>query len=396
MIRAYKGLFLLFILVLFISGNRAFSRDYETSGRELTRQESEIKRLKEALTEPELATKLWALRCLARYPAAVSCPVMLEQFQKPMTEDTIVLRCAIVYAFGQMQELSITATNQIVQLLTMDLAKYGWTPPEVFKKELDDFRKNTSGKKDNDPELARIHRERITESRQKMLENYNQKLNWGLLHLRTMQVVGKYKCQDAGDELHKLITAKELPIVYKAIDTLKLLNNFDLNEKLTKNSINYWQPECRAQVIYAISELSSPYGRNTPSDGSEWLKKCTFRLVADEVTKAGQTNDRLVKALNIMDILSQPDCRIYDFASETNLMKEFTDLTNMFKANNPEIMLYDYDLIIKFIKDEMLMRALYNIHGDILKPPAVIITTTPGSVPQPEPQLEKEKAASSK
>jgi hypothetical protein len=356
---------------------------------------SEIERIKEALGEKDLPTKIWAIRSLAKYPHSISGPLLMEQFNKRLSEDTLTIRCVVVYCLGQMEYLP--AIPQLVQLLKMDLDKYGWTSPEVFKEELDEVRK-LAGEKDKDgqpiitpsPKL----RERIANTRQKMLQNYNQKLNWGLLHIRTMQVLGKFKTKEATDELYRLITAKEIPLSYLAIDTLKLINDPKVIELLTKDSIIYWQPQFRERVIYTITELTSPYRKSIPYEGTEWLKKSLFNLIAEEVNKADQSNDRLIKALNIMDLLSRPNCQIYDFSSENNLMKEFTDLTNLLKNKNSEIMLYDHDLLIKFIKDEMLMKALYNIFGDALRPAATIITPTPSytpDTPKVTPPPDKEK-----
>jgi hypothetical protein len=362
------------------------------SGRVFSETDSEIKRLKEALNEKDLATKIWAIRSLVKYPPALSGPLLLDEFNKRLSEDTLNIRCVIVYCLGQMEYTP--AIPQLVQILKMDLDKYGWTPPELFKEELEDLRKLCGGKKDNDPVLAPNLRERLANTRQKMLENYNQKLNWGLLHIRTMQVLGKFKSKEATDELYRLITTKEIPLSYLAIDTLKLTNDPKVIELLTKDSIIYWQPQFRERLIYTITELTSPYYKNSTHEGTEWLKKSLFKLITDELNRAGQSNDRMVRTLNIMDLLSRPNCQIYDFSSENNLIKEFTDLTNLLKNNNPEIMFYDHDLLIKFIKDEMLMKALYNVFSDALKPSQVIITLTPSytpEAPKSEPANEKDK-----
>ncbi|MDI6732464.1 MAG: hypothetical protein QME51_00485 [Planctomycetota bacterium] len=399
----YKACCILGITGIILSG--ILINNYALSQRTTppTRQEMEIQRLKEALNQKDLATRLWALRSLAKYPASISIPVLLEQFARPMAEDTIALRCAVVYCFSQMEILPTEARDILVGLLKKDLNSYGWVQPEVFEEELKELRGKTGsappraeqgGGGDEGASLSASRRERIQNVRAKLLENYDQKLNWGLLHLRTMQTMDKFKCQQSSDELYRLITVKEMPIAVVAIDTLKTLNNPQVFEKLAKNPILYWLPEARGWVSYAITELSFPYTRQSPREGTEWLKKCLYRLVAVEVTKPGQTNDKLIKALNIMDILSRESCQVYDFTGENNLMREFMDLVNMLKRDNPEIMLYDHDLIIKYIKDEMLMRAMYNIYGNVLKPPPMIIvptgpttpsggsTVTPGTTPE--------------
>lgn len=359
--------------------------------------ENELKRLKEALNEKDLTTKLWALRRLAKHPAYVSGPILLEQFNRLLTEDTLAMRCVIVYCFGQMEYQP--AIPQLVQALKMDLSKYGWTPPEVFQEDLAEQRRMANVKKDKagdssiPSDTPANRRERIINARQQMLVNYNQKLNWGLLHIRIMQIMGKSKVKEASDELYRLITAKEIPIAYLSIDTLKLINDPKIIETLTNNSIIYWQPHLRERVIYTMTELSCPYRKAEDYESTEWLKKSLFKLVAEEVNKPGQSNICLIKALNIMDMLSKPNCQIYDFSSENNLMKEFTDLTNLLKANDPEIMLYDHDLLIKFIRDEMLMKALYNIFSDVLKPPVPIIIQTPSSTLPPETAPKTEPSA---
>lgn len=354
--------------------------------------ETEIKRLKEALDEKDLATKLWAIRRLGKHPQSVSGPILLEQFNKPISENTLTMRCAIIYCFSQMEYQP--AIPQLIQILKMDLSKYGWTPPEFFKDELKELREQGSVKKEKDGSspipvsTAPNLRERLANTRRKMLESYSQKLNWGLLHLRTMQLLGKFKVKESGEDFYRLITTKEIPIAYLSIDTLKLINDPQIIELLTKDSIVYWQSHLRERVIYTMTELTAPYRKSEECKGTEWLKKSLFKLVAEEVNKPGQSNDCLIKALNIMDMLSNPNCQIYDFSSENNLMKEFTDLTNLLKANDPEIMLYDHDLLIKFIREEMMMRAMYNIFSDALKPPTVIITSTPSVTPETAPKPE--------
>ena len=358
--------------------------------------ETEIKRLKEALDEKDLSTKLWAIRRLGKHPQSVSGPILLEQFNKPMSEDTLAVRCAIIYCFSQMEYQA--AIPQLLQIIKMDLSKYGWTSPELFRNELKELRENGNVKKEKDgsspiPDAtAPTLKERMLNTRKKMLESYSQKLNWGLLHLRTMQLLGKFKVKEASEDLYGIVTAKEIPIAYLSVDTLKLIDDQKIIELLTKNSIIYWQPYLCEWVIYAMTELTSPYRKIEECKGTEWLKKSLFKLVAEEVNKSGQSNDCLIKALNIMDMLSNPNCQIYDFSSENNLMKEFTGLTNLLKANDPEIMLYDHDLLIKFIKDEMMMKAMYNIFSDALKPLQVIITLTPSFTPEtmPKPEIKPE------
>jgi len=363
--------------------------------------ETEIKRLKEALDEKDLATKLWAIRRLGKYPQSVSGPILLEQFDKSLSEDALAVRCAIIYCFSQMEYQP--AIPQLLQLVKMDLSKYGWTQPEFFRDELKELREHGNVKKEKDgsslmpDSMAPTLKERMINTRKKMLESYSQKLNWGLLHIRTMQLLGKFRVKESGEDIYRLITAKEIPVAYLAVDTLKLIDDPKIIELLTKDSIIYWPPHLRERVIYTMTELSAPYRKTEECKGTEWLKKSLFKLVAEEVNKPGQSNDCLIKALNIMDMLSNPNCQVYDFASENNLMKEFTGLTNLLKANDPEIMLYDHDLLIKFIKDEMLMKAMYNIFSDALKPPPVIITPTPSFTPEipPKPEMpppaEKEK-----
>lgn len=363
--------------------------------------ETEIKRLKEALDEKDLATKLWAIRRLGKYPQSVSGPILLGQFDKSLSEDALAVRCAIIYCFSQMEYQP--AIPQLLQLVKMDLSKYGWTQPEFFRDELKELREHGNVKKEKDgsssmpDSMAPTLKERMINTRKKMLESYSQKLNWGLLHIRTMQLLGKFRVKESGEDIYRLITAKEIPVAYLAVDTLKLIDDPKIIELLTKDSIIYWPPHLRERVIYTMTELSAPYRKTEECKGTEWLKKSLFKLVAEEVNKPGQSNDCLIKALNIMDMLSNPDCQVYDFAPENNLMKEFTGLTNLLKANDPEIMLYDHDLLIKFIKDEMLMKAMYNIFSDALKPPPVIITPTPSFTPEipPKPEMpppaEKEK-----
>ncbi|MEW6026198.1 MAG: hypothetical protein AB1599_02740 [Planctomycetota bacterium] len=359
----------------------------------------EIKRLKEALDEKDLATKLWAIRRLGKHPQSVSGPILLEQFNKPMSEDTLTLRCAIIYCFSQMEYQE--AIPQLLQVIKMDLSKYGWTPPELFRDELKELREHGNVKKEKDgsspipDSTAPTLKERLVNTRKKMLESYNQKLNWGLLHLRTMQFLGKFKVKESSEDIYRLVTAKETPVAYLAVDTLKLINDQKIIELLTKDSIIYWQPHLRERVIYTMTELATPYRKADECKGTEWLKKSLFRLVAEEVNRPGQSNDCLIKALNIMDMLGEPNCRIYDFASENNLMKEFTGLTNLLKANDPEIMFYDHDLLIKFIKDEMLMKAMYSIFSDVLKPLPMLITTTPSAAPEsaPKPEMKPETPA---
>jgi hypothetical protein len=372
-----------------------------TDGFASINMETEIKRLKEALDEKDLATKLWAIRRLGKHPQSVSGPIFLEQFNKPISEDTLAIRCAIIYCFSQMEYQA--AIPQLLQIIKMDLSKYGWTPPEFFRDELKELREHGNVKKEKDgsspiPDAtAPTLKDRMLNTRKKMLENYNQKLNWGLLHLRTMQLLGKFNVKESSEDLYRLITAKEIPIAYLSVDTLKLIDDQKIIELLTKDSIIYWQPHLRERVIYTMTELTAPYRKPEEYKGTEWLKKSLFKLVAEEVNKPGQSNDCLIKVLNIMDMLSNPSCQIYDFSSENNLMKEFTGLTNLLKANDPEVMFYDHDLLIKFIKDEMLMRAMYNIFSDALKLPPVIITPTPSftpeTAPKPEmpPSAEKEK-----
>ncbi|MFH1226367.1 MAG: hypothetical protein V1701_00510 [Planctomycetota bacterium] len=356
----------------------------------VTDVDAEILRLKEALNERDLPIKLWAIRSLAKYQQSLCGPILLEQFERPMSEDTLIIRCAIVYCFYQMEYRP--AIPQLVQLLKMDLTKYGWPSPEVAKEQLDEFRrigaikkdsnptKKDTDKKDNDPSLGTNLREQLENARRNMLMSYEQKLNWGLLYIRTMQTLGRLRAKEASDELYRLTTTPEIPISYMAVDTLKLVDDQKILDLLTKNSLLYWRSQFREQAIYTITEVNSPYRKKVPYEGSEWLRKSLFKLVVDAINVPGQSNDCTIKALNMMDILSKPNCQIYDFTSENNLIKEFMDMTNGFKRNNPEVMLYDYDLIIKFIKDEMMMRALYNIFGDVLKPPPVIVIQTP-SVP---------------
>jgi hypothetical protein len=364
-----------------------------------TDADAELKRLKEVLQdERDVATKLWILRRLATYPAHISGPILLEQLNKSMVKNTLVMRCAIVYCLGQIDYQP--AIPQMVEALRLNLSKYGWTPPEVFKEELVELRRLSDVKKDEkdgkystpSPSLTPAdRRERLATARQRLLENYEQKLNWGLLHLRIMKIVGKFKAKDATDELHKLIITNEIPISYMAIDTLKLIDDPKAIETLNKNSALYceWEPYRRERVIYAMTELSCPYRKPEEYEGTEWLKKSLFKLIANEINRPGQSNICLIKALNIMDMLSKPICQIYDFSSENNLMKEFTDLTNLLKGNDPEIMLYDHDLLIKFIREEMLMKALYNTFDDVLKPSPVIIIT-PSSTPPSEPPTKTE------
>ena len=358
--------------------------------------ETEMKRLKEALDEKDLATKLWAIRRLGKHPQSVSGPILLEQFDKSLSEDALAVRCAIIYCFSQMEYQP--AIPQLLQILKMDLSKYGWTPPEFFRDELKELREHGNVKKEKDGSspmpgsMAPTLKERMINTRKKMLESYSQKLNWGLLHIRTMHLLGKFRVKESGEDIYRLITAKEIPVAYLAVDTLKLINDPKIIELLTKDSIGYWQPHLRERVIYAMTELTAPYRKTEEYKGTEWLKKSLFKLVAEEVNKSGQSNDCLIRALNIMDMLSNPNCQIYDFSSENNLMKEFTDLTNLLKTNDPEIMLYDHDLLIKFIRDEMLMKAMYNIFSDALKPPQVIITPTPSFTPEttPKPEIKPE------
>jgi aryl carrier-like protein len=355
--------------------------------------ESELKRLKESLESPNLKTKLWAVRRLARHPAWISGPILLEEFKKPITQNTLIVRCAIVYCFGQMEYT--VSIPQLVELLKMDLSSYGWTEPEVFKEELKGFRRGKDssapggpggpgGRRDNPSALDR-RSELIANTRQKMLENYEQKLNWGLLHIRTMQVIGKFKAKEASDELHKLMIATAVPLSLIAADTMKLIKDPKSEELLLKG---VWQSYWWSQLLYVMTELTSSYDKNLQYDGTEWIKKSIFQLISDELDRPGQTSEGLIKALNIMDLLGKPKCEIYDFSSEVNIMKEFVEFTSMLKGNDPEIMLFDYDLIIRFIRDEVKMKALNNIFSDILKPSPVIIVPTPSHDTPVEPKPE--------
>ncbi|MFH1230361.1 MAG: hypothetical protein V1709_02570, partial [Planctomycetota bacterium] len=75
-------------LSLFVLLNNSQS---ETKERVFSRldTDSEIQRLKEALNEKNLQTKLWAVRSLAKYPQSLSGPLLMEQFDKYISEDTL-------------------------------------------------------------------------------------------------------------------------------------------------------------------------------------------------------------------------------------------------------------------------------------------------------------------
>jgi hypothetical protein len=338
----------------------------------------QIERLKQAIKERDKETRLWAIRSLAKYPPSTSGPILLEQLRN---ETYLDIRCVIVYSLSETEYKE--AIPDLVSILKTKLNDYKITPPEVYQEELKKLRGEipARGTQDISPEdlpaFKRLQKP-MAEIRQQMLESYNQKLNLGLLHIRTMQALGKFKSKEATDELYHLIFTPSIPIAYLAIDTLKLINDPKAIKLLSTGQLGDWEKQYRERINFALTELNTPYSQSRSRKGTEWILKSMFMLAQAEVDKPGQSVTTLMKALTITMLLSNPAGNLYNFSSEDNLMMEFINLANLLKGNNPEIMLYDYDLLIKYIKDEMLTRALYQTFQDVLKPPLSILVPTPG------------------
>ncbi len=330
----------------------------------------QIDRLKQALEEKEKSTRIWAVRSLTKYPSSISGPILLKRLKD---ETDLAIRCAIVHSLDKIKYWE--AERDLVFILKTKLKDYNIRPPEYYQQELEKLRK---GIRDTDetpkkPKELRGIQKRIAETRKSMLQSYDQKLNLGLLYFRTMEALGQIKSQEATEELYRLVFHTSIPVAYMAMDTLKIINDPKATDLMAKGKLRDWEEEHRERINFALTELTTPYNRLNPHKGTEWILKSIYMLTQSEVNKPVQTSDRLMKTFTIMILLSNPKCNLYNFSDEDNLMIEFIDLANALKGNNPEIMLYDYDLLIKYIKDEILTRALYQTFGDVLKPPPPIL-----------------------
>lgn len=332
---------------------------------EVQKAAKQMERFQEALKEKDETIRIWAVRGLAKYPSSISGPILLKQLRE---DNYLSVRLVIVYSLGEVNYKE--AIPDLINILKGRLCDYILLkPPEFYQEKLNEIRRRIKDKRN----------EEIAETRSQMLESYNQKLQLGLLYIHTMQVLGKFKSKEATEEIYRLLFDTSVPIAYSAIDVLKMINDPKAIELLSKGKLSYWDPPYRERLTFALTELNTPYNQPRPCKGTEWILKSIFMLSKAEVERPGQSDACLRKVLNIMRLLTDSSCTPYKFSGEDNLMMEFISLANLLKGNNPEIMLYDYDLLIQFIKDEMQTRALYQTFQDVLKPQPQIAVPTGGS-----------------
>jgi len=371
---------------------------------EAQKSAKQIERLQDALKEKDESIRIWAIRAIAKYPEHISGPLLLKQLKE---ENNLAVRCVIVYSLGELEYKE--AIPDLINVLKSSLCDYtSLKPPEVYQEKLTDLRKRLMSVDQQNEKRAIMSNGRLTKEQKQraleelmsrttaasvekqreiaeitsqMLESYKQKLNLGLLYIYTMQALSKFKCKEATKEVYRLLFDPSVPLAYAAIDTLKVINDPKAIELLSHGNLIDWDPSCHERLSFALTELNVPYSQSRPRKGTEWILKSIFMLSKAEFERPGQSNDLVMKALNIMRLLSDPACTPYKFSGEVNdnLMTEFIDLTNLLKANNPEAMLYDYDILIQFIKNEMQKRALYQTFQDVLKPPPQLAVPTPGS-----------------
>ncbi len=217
----------------------------------------------------------------------------------------------------------------------------------------------------------------IKQTQVDIAESSKQKTNLDLVYLRSIEALGKMRTIDeaAINRLYNLIFTDNIPVAFMAIDALKLINDSQIITLLAREKLSDPTHTAFKRASLALTELSAPYHDPADRSGSEWIAKSVLTLLSQKLAKQPNNNSAItMKMLQIIKHLQRPEIVIDDPKQELNWSIEFINVVNSIIQKETY---FEYTLLVRFIKDDIVTRALNRTFHDVLKPTSPTKTNSP-------------------
>jgi hypothetical protein len=310
--------------------------------------------LQKGLDDADPTIRLYAVICVAKLHPDKAVPMLTKHVEK---ETSLVVLKTATFCLGEMRDpRAVPMLVGILQRQLKDESNASLANDTEYQLKI----LNEQFNKEKDPVKKQQLREKINDAAKLMGLRKEQKLDMQVLYLRAMEALGKMK-DGAGEAAATVVTglfSESLPIAYMAADTLRCIRNESVEESIVKKLGNS-DPRQRRMALYALSEMQTPFPENGRS-GAEWLSKAEFAMLCEEMGNSErEISNKAMSLIRCVERLPR------DIRDDLGWLQDFVNTIHRLDLNNRHST--DYDVVLRFVQDEIQLKTMILVYRDILK-----------------------------